>query len=90
MGERLFPDFYDEEPIGQNALLSTIRVPKNLLYLTDRLPKPSYSKDGTSQSAPRGFPKGIKSDSIERNERKRTEDDRQIDRQMPEIKKKNP
>jgi len=23
-------------------LLSTIRVPKNLLYLTDRLPKPHY------------------------------------------------
>jgi len=23
--------------------LNTIRVPKNLLYLTDRLPKPNYS-----------------------------------------------
>lgn len=26
-------------------LLSTIRVPKNLLYLTDRLPKPNYDKE---------------------------------------------
>jgi hypothetical protein len=26
-------------------LLSTIRVPKNLLYLTDRLPKPMYDSD---------------------------------------------
>lgn len=26
-------------------LLSTIRVPKNLLYLTDRLPKPQYNSD---------------------------------------------
>lgn len=42
MGERLFPDFYEEEAPHHNQLLSTIRVPKNLLYLTDRLPKPSY------------------------------------------------
>ena len=26
-------------------LLSTIRVPKNLLYLTDRLPKPNYDTE---------------------------------------------
>lgn len=26
-------------------MLSTIRVPKNLLYLTDRLPKPNYSNE---------------------------------------------
>ena len=38
--DRLFPEdsFYD----SQSQLLSTIRVPKNLLYLTDRLPKPMY------------------------------------------------
>jgi NIMA (never in mitosis gene a)-related kinase len=40
--EKLFGNdfFFDEEP--QMNLLSTIRVPKNLLYLTDRLPKPMY------------------------------------------------
>ena len=39
--EKLFPeDFENIDP--QMALLSTIRVPKNLLYLTDRLPKPAY------------------------------------------------
>jgi NIMA (never in mitosis gene a)-related kinase 1/4/5 len=40
--EKLFGNdfFFDEEP--QLNLLSTIRVPKNLLYLTDRLPKPMY------------------------------------------------
>ena len=38
--DKLFPDndFDNLEP--QVNLLSTIRVPKNLLYLTDRLPKP--------------------------------------------------
>ncbi len=39
--EKLFPeDFFYE---SQTSLLNTIRVPKNLLYLTDRLPKPQYS-----------------------------------------------
>ena len=41
--ERLFPtgsnEYFDDE---QSSLLNTIRVPKNLLYLTDRLPKPTY------------------------------------------------
>ena len=43
--EKLLPtdQFYD----SQSSLLNTIRVPKNLLYLTDRLPKPSY--DSPSQ-----------------------------------------
>ena len=43
--EILFPnDFlYD---VGHNMnLLNTIRVPKNLLYLTDRLPKPNYDSE---------------------------------------------
>jgi NIMA (never in mitosis gene a)-related kinase len=30
-------------------LLSTIRVPKNLLYLTDRLPKPNYNNDNEDE-----------------------------------------
>jgi hypothetical protein len=43
MGEQLFmDDFYDHDDNSplKSELLSTIRVPKNLLYLTDRLPKP--------------------------------------------------
>jgi NIMA (never in mitosis gene a)-related kinase len=38
--KKLFPEdfFYETDP--KINLLSTIRVPKNLLYLTDRLPKP--------------------------------------------------
>jgi NIMA (never in mitosis gene a)-related kinase len=40
--EKLFPDAFEEIDGGQFNLLSTIRVPKNLLYLTDRLPKPAY------------------------------------------------
>jgi len=45
--ESLFPNdfFADESP--QLNLLSTIRVPKNLLYLTDRLPKPDYTSEET-------------------------------------------
>lgn len=43
--EKLFQNdiFHDENE--QINLLSTIRVPKNLLYLTDRLPKPQYDSD---------------------------------------------
>lgn len=45
MTEKLFPeDFLYDMNISLN-LLSTIRVPKNLLYLTDRLPKPNYDND---------------------------------------------
>ncbi len=39
--EKYFPDennFFDT----RSTLLNTIRVPKNLLYVTDRLPKPNY------------------------------------------------
>lgn len=39
--EKLFPEDYFYN--SQSSLLNTIRVPKNLLYLTDRLPKPQYS-----------------------------------------------
>jgi hypothetical protein len=41
--EKYFPSdpLYD----SHSALLSTIRVPKNLLYLTDRLPKPNYDSN---------------------------------------------
>lgn len=43
MGEKLFGDkYYDDVEPTNLDLLSTIRVPKNLLYLTDRLPKPMY------------------------------------------------
>jgi len=38
--EVFFPEDYREE---HSELLTTIRVPKSLLYLTDRLPKPNYS-----------------------------------------------
>lgn len=38
--EKLFPE--DCFFASQSSLLNTIRVPKNLLYLTDRLPKPNY------------------------------------------------
>jgi len=43
--QKLFPDDFLYESDSKMNLLSTIRVPKNLLYLTDRLPKPNYDKD---------------------------------------------
>jgi len=43
--ERLFPDNDFDTTETQLNLLSTIRVPKNLLYLTDRLPKPNYGSE---------------------------------------------
>ena len=36
-------------------LLSTIRVPKNLLYLTDRLPKPHYHELNNKRKQGRTF-----------------------------------
>ena len=43
MGEKLFADDYYSDHMPTNMdLLNTIKVPKNLLYLTDRLPKPKY------------------------------------------------
>lgn len=43
--EKLFPNEIFDDEKGELNLLSTIRVPKNLLYLTDRLPKPQYDSD---------------------------------------------
>jgi NIMA (never in mitosis gene a)-related kinase len=43
--ERIFGTQYQDEPgtfEHQPQMLQTIRVPKNLLYLTDQLPKPRY------------------------------------------------
>ena len=37
-GQETFDDTY----MPTMSLLNTIKVPKNLLYLTDRLPKPVY------------------------------------------------
>lgn len=50
--EKYFPE--DEWYDKQSILLSTIRVPKNLLYLTDRLPKPKYT-DGSSYGSGGGW-----------------------------------
>lgn len=45
--EKLFPEesFYNE----QNILLKTIKFPKNLMYLSDRLPKQNYSNFNTTE-----------------------------------------
>ena len=39
--EQLFPH-ENFDSIEQNALLSTIRIPKNIMYLSDKLPRPCY------------------------------------------------
>lgn len=50
MGERIFgQEFYERSVEPPIELLSTIRVPKNLLYLTDRLPKAHYEHEKRSQ-----------------------------------------
>jgi len=36
-------NFCEIDEIGSNFLLNTIRIPKNMHYLTDRLPKPNYA-----------------------------------------------
>jgi len=39
-----FKSFTGEQENEDKALLKTIRIPKNLLFLSDKLPKPNYSK----------------------------------------------
>jgi hypothetical protein len=52
MSQRLFKEdaLNEEEGWSNPELLSTIRVPRNLLYLTDKLPKPSYGRDSSRRS----------------------------------------
>jgi hypothetical protein len=39
-------ELFPEEPeINENELLKTIRLPKNLMYLSNRLPNPTYEKN---------------------------------------------
>ena len=76
MGEKLFNDeFYSEGSPSNTELLSTIRVPKNLLYLTDRLPKPMY--DSTEK---------LRHRSLDEEKKRRTHKD--VD-QLPTISKYN-
>ncbi len=72
-------DFYDdiEDSPLNNQLLSTIRVPKNLLYLTDRLPKPSYAHDNN-----------IRNRSTEEETKRRTQEPAEQKR-LPDIPKNN-
>jgi hypothetical protein len=49
---KLFPDD-NFESTDQNELLNTIRIPKNILYLSDRLPKPTYTKDSRDEAIKR-------------------------------------
>lgn len=37
-------EIFDDGYVPTMSLLNTIKVPKNLLYLTDRLPKPMYEQ----------------------------------------------
>ena len=39
-----FKSFTGEQENEDKALLQTIKIPKNLLFLSDKLPKPNYSK----------------------------------------------
>jgi len=79
IGEKLFKDDFYEETYEQNPeLLSTIRVPKNLLYLTDRLPKPIY--ESIENKTNRG--RKEETDDLKR----RTHDNKEL----PNIKQKQP
>ena len=81
MGTKIFKDdFYEQEYIPQGDLLSTIRVPKNLLYLTDRLPKPIY--DSAEKKSPRARQAEI--DDLKR----RTHDTKDSKQVLPNLKPK--
>lgn len=62
----------DDDDIEQDVLLNTIKIPKNLAMLTDRLPKPTYnnvdfksigSKKGAIETKPRLLPEINKNSS---------------------------
>ena len=46
-----FKSFTGEQENEDKALLQTIRIPKNLLFLSDKLPKPNYSKHMRSSNS---------------------------------------
>lgn len=37
--------FEEDEELGQSELLKTIKIPKNFMYLSNRLPNPAYDKN---------------------------------------------
>ena len=41
--EKFFPEDLEQAKESVSILMSTIRVPRNLLYLTEKLPKSKYS-----------------------------------------------
>jgi NIMA (never in mitosis gene a)-related kinase len=41
----------DDEDVDENNLLKTIRIPKNLLFLSDKLPKPNYKKGNVNNKS---------------------------------------
>ena len=43
----LFPEDQEQD---QSELLKTIRMPKNLMYLSNRLPNPTYDKHNRNQN----------------------------------------
>jgi NIMA (never in mitosis gene a)-related kinase len=67
MGEKLFGDDYYQHSHSdaQSEMLKTIRIPKNLLYLTDRLPKPSYEDSSHKKNASSGIIKSKKHQTID-------------------------
>jgi len=64
-GEKIkFEEFDDEE---QDVLLNTIKIPKNLAMLTDRLPKPTYNNVDFKSIGARKETKGMKLPEINKN-----------------------
>ena len=85
MGEKLFGTaFYEGNYEPQPELLSTIRVPKNLLYLTDRLPKAHYEKVNSKNNRRRD-----RVDEIDEQKRRTHEPRNESLPELP-LKKKNP
>lgn len=86
MGEKLFGEsFYEKRQYdSQHELLSTIRVPKNLLYLTDRLPQPSYDQMSTVNKQNKLTQSTIiKQDSQDRLLDQTSQDSQMLEREIP-------
>lgn len=66
-----FKTYSDDMHFDNNLLLQTIKIPKNLLFLTDRLPQANYEKNNVNMKNKEDVHKKI--DKIEKIEKERRE-----------------
>ena len=83
-----FKSFTGEQENDDKSLLKTIKIPKNLLFLSDKLPKPNYSKSIQNQNP---HTKGMDKINANRSYSKQTGNiNEQINNILPKVKIQEP